>query len=1357
MNVRDTNRPARSRAATARRHVHNRRLSCEALEQRLLLSTYYVATTGHDAGAGSPADPWQTIRHVYDEIGSAVRPGDTVYFHGGTYRLYEKAGQSDEWFHFDKGGTPGNPITFRACAGETVVWDALYNLSWTQDSTYQWHVSLAGTPPLTLTDVPGDEADPWHTFAHVKNGFEPVRIFKAATCVAGAVAPSGLVGAQGATTPIGRFTQSGVFNNKPYYAIRSNSTMSPDYFLVWDGEYWRITNTHPVFSPMSENYWYLNVAHADTPESATPYTGHGTCVGQPIINYLDSGALPADFVNPPEQTTGAPGQIDFYHTQNDTDRLVFDLLYYDIVDQVLYFRSNEINPISDPNTQVYVGGGYNQVRLDTPYDSITGSRIGLPPTDLTFDGITFGWGTNLALNSSAPPASRIVVRDCRFQGGCLIGHADDSRFERLYIDYVGGHVWRFDGSNSYQIDWHYHDVYLLGSDIVMQDSFLGRSHSGYAAHFSPGASNNLQFSDNVCYGPQVMVYNGGADGQISDNVMIAAPSWYQGVASYSLFPAGWRLTQGSSGQTFYNNYVEVVDGASIDAGDYGTVESDVSIHDNVLVQTDANASKFLAAYSPSVTFQAIQDNAWVGNGNHGAYLQGALNTSVPAVFMEYLQSRGWDGNAYVDSNQRLSTWAVDAWLNTNPSLDDVLAYFRQYAVGRDFSTAENTPPTDIVLSKSAVAEAQGLGIVVGGFSTVDPGDVNSPFIYSLVSGEGDVDNGSFAVTGGQLVTAVQLDYEAKNSYSVRVRSTDPGGMYTEKAFTIAVTDVDEIPTAAVDTPSSPTSGTVAITYLLSDPESDVCSIVVEYSLDAGTSWHTATPGSGGDEPTGLSSSLAGTSHTFVWASGADIVDADIAGVLVRITPTDAAQGTAGTSGGFAIHNYVPKPEITVLLGTTVIISGQTTPIDLGTGAWRQWSCGKTFTIRNDGDATLMLVFAADSGAGAPIHVGQPGTVSVPPGETTTFYVCTDIDNYIGTTSGLVSFECDDADGGDGVESPFTFAVTATILPAQHDWTTPGMYNRAVSRFYLRNDNSGGNANLAFAYGPASAGWIPLAGDWDGNGTETIGLYDPVLSRFYIRNDNSAGYATKTFAYGQAGAGWTPLVGDWNGDGIDTVGLYDPAISRFYLRNSNTPGFANVTFAYGPAGGGWMPLAGDWNGDGIDTPGVYDPALSRFYLRNSNTPGFAEVTFRLASADSGWKPVAGDWDNDQHDTVGLYAPDTSCFYLKNSNVAGAADATFAYGPAGSGWTPLVGDWNGLPSGTTSTAGSTAGATMRQATLHGSWAVDPRVVDRIDLLAVAEYTLGHSLDDADSDSDLDGINGIGPDQWPVRRAVWMGRRV
>jgi hypothetical protein len=256
-----------------------------------------------------------------------------------------------------------------------------------------------------------------------------------------------------------------------------------------------------------------------------------------------------------------------------------------------------------------------------------------------------------------------------------------------------------------------------------------------------------------------------------------------------------------------------------------------------------------------------------------------------------------------------------------------------------------------------------------------------------------------------------------------------------------------------------------------------------------------------------------------------------------------------------------------------------------------------------------------------------------------------------------------------------YQLTGSNPPTATGTDTIGGYSPSTGMFYLRNSNASGMADYQFRFGPAGAGWKPLAGDWNGAGTVTIGGYNPTTGVFYLRNSNSGGIADYQFQFGPAGAGWLPLAGDWNGDGTDTIGGYSPANGMFYLRNSNSGGIADYQFQFGPAGAGWLPVAGDWNGDGTDTIGGYNPTTGVFYLRNSNSGGSADYQFQFGPAGAGLLPIAGDWNADGIDSIGLYSPTTGMFYLRNSNSGGIADYQFQFGPAGTGWLPIAGDWNG----------------------------------------------------------------------------------
>jgi V8-like Glu-specific endopeptidase len=240
-------------------------------------------------------------------------------------------------------------------------------------------------------------------------------------------------------------------------------------------------------------------------------------------------------------------------------------------------------------------------------------------------------------------------------------------------------------------------------------------------------------------------------------------------------------------------------------------------------------------------------------------------------------------------------------------------------------------------------------------------------------------------------------------------------------------------------------------------------------------------------------------------------------------------------------------------------------------------------------------------------------------------------------------------------------------------STPGLFDPRNATWYLRNSSSPGTPDAgAFTYG--GAGWMPVAGDWNGDGVTTAGVVDP-NGTWYLENNNRVGAPDiAPFAYGTGS--WVPVVGDWDGNGTTTIGMFDPSTATWYLRNSNSPGAPDIVpFKYGAPG--WIPVVGDWNGDGQTSIGVVDPATMTWYLRNENSAGAPDFTpFQYGAP--GWIPVVGDWNSDGMATVGVVDPKTETWYLRNENSPGAPDyAPFAYGAPG--WFPLAGNWRGIATG------------------------------------------------------------------------------
>lgn len=100
------------------------------------------------------------------------------------------------------------------------------------------------------------------------------------------------------------------------------------------------------------------------------------------------------------------------------------------------------------------------------------------------------------------------------------------------------------------------------------------------------------------------------------------------------------------------------------------------------------------------------------------------------------------------------------------------------------------PPESIVLDNREIDENLLPGSLVGRLTTIDV-DTLDYYTYHLVSGSGDDDNGSFSIIGDLLVSAATFDYETKNSYLVRIRTTDNAAFFLEKEFVITINDTEE--------------------------------------------------------------------------------------------------------------------------------------------------------------------------------------------------------------------------------------------------------------------------------------------------------------------------------------------------------------------------------------------------------------------------------------------------------------------------------------------------------------------------------------------------------------------------------------
>ena len=172
------------------------------------------------------------------------------------------------------------------------------------------------------------------------------------------------------------------------------------------------------------------------------------------------------------------------------------------------------------------------------------------------------------------------------------------------------------------------------------------------------------------------------------------------------------------------------------------------------------------------------------------------------------------------------------------------------------------------------------------------------------------------------------------------------------------------------------------------------------------------------------------------------------------------------------------------------------------------------------------------------------------------------------------------------------------------------------------------------------------------------------------------------AHLSVGAGYVPIVGDFDGDGHSDVFWYHPGPGADYVwwgtGNASTFGSVHDEFV---VNGSYRPVAGDFNGDGRTDiawiPAGF-PAQSYVWLGQANrtfTSGQPLGTFGLAKRTFRARVVAGDFNGDGKDDLLVYSPGGQHDLLYGASSFTSMFESFAFTPAVHGdYVPIVADFN-----------------------------------------------------------------------------------
>lgn len=234
-----------------------------------------------------------------------------------------------------------------------------------------------------------------------------------------------------------------------------------------------------------------------------------------------------------------------------------------------------------------------------------------------------------------------------------------------------------------------------------------------------------------------------------------------------------------------------------------------------------------------------------------------------------------------------------------------------------------------------------------------------------------------------------------------------------------------------------------------------------------------------------------------------------------------------------------------------------------------------------------------------------------------------------------------------------FDIRGTFRPVAGDfdgngyedifWYAPG--TAADVMWYFGPPGLDGALTITTKTYPINSTYVPVAGDFDGNGYEDIFWYGPGTAAESVWKFR-AGQAFTAVNQSKVNAtGFRITAGDFDRDGYDDVFWHLPGTGGEAIWRGGPSTFRGI--AAPAANGNYNIRAGDYNGDGNDD--IYWFASNVATLALGTTTGFTGRPGPVIAGTA--RPVAGEYTGDARDDLIAYVPGTTADRLLTGRPTG----------------------------------------------------------------------------------------------------------